>query len=90
MGIFSTWWVWIAAGIVLAILETLLPAFILLGFALGAIGTGLLMALGVVVSPSMLILTFAVLSLFSWLLLRQFFQLKTGSVKTFDHDINDT
>ena len=37
------WWHWIVAGIVLGILETLAPAFILIWFALGAVTVGLLM-----------------------------------------------
>jgi hypothetical protein len=33
--------------------------------------------------------SFAVLSLVAWIVLRRLFDLKTGSVKTFEHDIND-
>ena len=32
----AAWWVWMAAALVLAIVEVLLPGFMLLGFAIGA------------------------------------------------------
>ena len=41
------WWVWIAAGVVLAILEVMVSGYVLLGFAAGAVLTGVLLALGV-------------------------------------------
>ena len=36
------WWVWMVAAGLLAILEMLVPAFVFLGFAVGAAITGLL------------------------------------------------
>ncbi len=87
--ILSIWWVWVAAGLVLAILETLLPGFILLGFAIGAVLTGLTVAFGLSASAATLSLIFAVLSLIAWLGLRRVFAHKFGTAKTFDHDIND-
>ena len=86
----TIWWVWLAAALVLGILEVLVPGFVFLGFAIAAAILGL-MLLGPVayLSPAMLILIFAGLSLVAWLLLRHFFALPTGQVKTFDHDIND-
>lgn len=86
----SIWWVWVAAGLILAIAETLLPGFILLGFAIGAAITGILVYLGLSLSPAPLLLLFAILSLATWIVLKRSFSLKTGSVKKFDHDINDT
>lgn len=83
------WWVWISAALVLAILETLLPGFILLGFAIGAGLTGLALLAGLALSTPTLLLMFASLSLIAWIILRRAFSLKTGSRKTFDHDIND-
>ena len=85
----TIWWVWIAAGLVLAILETLLSGYILLGFAIGAALTGIAVALGLASSPATLSLIFAILSLFAWLALRRVFAHKFGTVKTFDRDIND-
>lgn len=86
----STWWVWLAFALVLAILEVLVPGFVFLGFAIAAAIVGL-MVLGPasLLSPQMLLLIFAALSLVTWLLLRRFFALPKGQVKTFDHDIND-
>ena len=86
----SIWWVWMAAALVLAILEVLAPGFIFLGFAIGAAGVGL-MVLGPasLLSPPMLLLMVAALSLAVWLLLKRFFSMPSGQVKNFDHDIND-
>ena len=86
----STWWVWLAFALVLAILEVLVPGFVFLGFAIAAAIVGL-MVLGPasLLSLPTLTLIFAALSLAAWLLLRRFFALPKGQVKTFDHDIND-
>ncbi|WP_435229551.1 hypothetical protein ACMAZE_12515 [Pseudopelagicola sp. nBUS_20] len=86
----TNWWVWLAFALLLVILEVLIPGWIFLGFAIGAAITGLLL-LGPLqlLSTPMLLLAFAALSLASWLVLRRVFSLRTGQVKTFDHDIND-
>jgi len=86
----TVWWVWLAAALVLAILEVLAPAFIFLGFAIGAalVGVALLGPLKLLSVP-MLLLVFAALSLIAWLVLRKVFALPKGQVKTFNHDIND-
>ncbi len=95
MSLVGLWWVWLAGAVVLAILETLLPGYVFLGFAAGAAVTGLLLLVGgplalwLTGSVAALLLVFAVLSLLAWVLLRRLFRLKTGSVKTFDRDIND-
>ncbi len=81
-------WVWFAGALVLGILEMLLPGFVLLGLAIGAAIVGLIILVGVSASLPILLLIFAALSLAAWLVLRHFFKLKTGQVKTFDHDIN--
>ncbi len=86
----TTWWFWLAAALVLAILEVLAPGFIFLGFAIGAalVGIALLGPMQVLSVP-MILLIFAALSLIAWLVLRRIFALPQGQVKTFDHDIND-
>ena len=72
----SEWWVWMAGGLVLAAGEVILPSYVLLGFGIGAGLMGLLLLVGEpftawpTASVPMLILTFAVLSLLSWLALR--------------------
>lgn len=85
----ALWWVWMAAAVGLAILEVLAPGFVFLGFAAGAAVTGVLLALGISPSGPVLALIFALVSLVAWLVLRKLFALKGGSVKTYDHDIND-
>jgi membrane protein implicated in regulation of membrane protease activity len=86
----TIWWVWLAAALVLAILEVLAPGFIFLGFAIGAavVGVALLGPLQLLSVP-MILLVFAALSLVAWLVLRRVFALPKGQVKTFNHDIND-
>jgi membrane protein implicated in regulation of membrane protease activity len=86
----TIWWVWLAAALVLAILEVLAPGFIFLGFAIGAavVGVALLGPLQLLSVP-MILLVFAALSLVAWLVLRRLFALPKGQVKTFNHDIND-
>lgn len=86
----TTWWAWLAAALVLAILEVLAPGFVFLGFAIAAAVVGLaLLGPMQLLSLPMLLLVFAALSLVTWLLLRRLFSLPKGQVKTFDHDIND-
>ena len=88
--LWQQWWVWIVAGIVLAILEVLAPGFILVGFAVGAVATGILLYLGVLgASLPVLLLVFAVMSLLTWLAFRKLFGLRRGQVKIWDEDINE-
>lgn len=86
----SIWWAWLAFALVLGIVETLVPGFFFLGFAIGAalVGLALLGPLALL-SPPLLLLIFAGLSLVAWLVLRRMFALPRGQVKTFEHDIND-
>lgn len=86
----SIWWVWLAGALALVILEMLLPGFVFLGFAIGAVGVALILLItGPAFSLPVLLLVFAALSLVSWLVIRKLFALPKGSVKTFDSDIND-
>jgi len=89
-GLLTTWWVWLAAALLLGIAEMLIPGFIFLGFAIGAavIGIAQLGPLGLLSVPAILLI-FAIVSLVAWLGLRKYFALPKGQVKTFDHDIND-
>ena len=43
----NVWWVWIVAGFALGVLEILAPGYIFLGFAMGALLTGVLLGVGV-------------------------------------------
>ncbi len=87
----TTWWIWMAAGVVLAVLETIVPAYIFLGFAVGAFGTGGLLWIGVPLAANLplLFFIFALLSLLAWIVLRKSLGVRDGQVKTFDHDVND-
>lgn len=90
----SAWWVWGVAAIVLAVGEVLLPSFVLLGFAIGAAAVALILLVGgplaawLTGSLPVLLLVFAVVSLISWLGLRRWLGVYKGQVKNFDHDIN--
>lgn len=86
----TDWWVWMAAGVALAILEVILPGAIFLGFAVGAFIVGLLFLLGIPLGGVyMTFLAFAVISALAWLVLRRFLGVRKGQIKTFDKDIND-
>jgi membrane protein implicated in regulation of membrane protease activity len=85
----AVWWVWMVAGFALGVLEVLAPGFIFLGFAIGAVATGLLVAMGVIGSLPLLLLIFAVLSLVAWLILKRAFGRVNGQVKLWDRDVND-
>jgi len=90
--IWSEWWVWMAAALVLAIAELLAPGFILLGFAIGAGVTGLavMAEFGWLVDslPRLLVL-FALVSLLAWFALRRIVGVRKGQVKVWDTDINE-
>ncbi len=85
----NEWWIWVAAGIGLGILEVMIPGFIFLGFAIGAVVVGVLLAIGVALSLPMLLVVFAVVSLVAWLVLRKVVGLRRGQVKRVHHDINE-
>jgi len=87
--LWSLWWIWGALALVLGIAEILLPGFIFLGFAIGAVCVAVLLLMSLNVSLPLLLLVFAALSLGAWLTLRRLFALPKGQVKTFDTDIND-
>lgn len=89
--LWALWWVWCAAALVLGILEVLAPGFVFLGFAIGALGVGiLLLAVGsATFGLPALVFLFALISLIAWLVLRRVFALPRGQVKTFETDIND-
>ncbi len=85
----GTWWAWVILGFALGVLEVLVPGFIFLGFAIGAVVTGVLVAIGIPAGPAALILIFAVVSVLAWLILRRVVGVREGQVKIWDQDIND-
>lgn len=86
----TSWWVWVVAGFALGVLEVLVPGFIFLGFAIGAVLTGVLVGIGALGgSLPLMVLVFAVLSVAAWLGLRATVGTKAGQVKIWDKDVND-
>ena len=86
----GVWWVWMVAGLGLAILEVILPGYIFAGFAVAAVLTGALIWLGVLgASLPVALVVFAVVSLAAWGALRALFGKNLGEVKRWDRDIND-
>lgn len=86
----TVWWVWLVAGFALGILEILAPGFIFLGFAIGAVATGLLLAVGALGgSLPVLLVVFAALSLLAWFVLRKTMGVHKHQVKIWTKDIND-
>lgn len=89
------WWLWIAAGLGVAIVELLVPGYIFVGFAIGAVATGAILGLGLPGSAWMAadltnaFLVFGVLSLIAWLALRRLLGLRHGQVKRINRDINE-
>lgn len=90
MPLWTQWWVWMSAALILATAEVLLPGYIFLGFAMGAAVMGVLILLGISATGFALTLViFAVLSLISYIAMRKFFGLRKGQVKIWDTDINE-
>lgn len=90
MSWFSIWWVWVAAGFALAAIDVVLPGYIFLGFAGGAVLTGILVGIGLLggnLAP--LLLVFALASLAAWLIVRLLLGRQAGQAKLWDKDIND-
>ena len=93
--VWSDYWVWFAAALVLGILEILAPGYILLGFAIaaGIIGTILYIdgGLGAYLAQSLpvTLVAFAVMALLVWVALRRIFGLRKGQVKIWETDINE-
>lgn len=89
MTLIATWWAWIVAGIFLAVVEIFIPGFVFLGFAVGAVVTGLLIWGGLETGLAATLLVFAVASLIAWLAMRRFVGVRKGQVKIWDRDINE-
>ena len=90
MMLWQEWWVWALAGLVLAMLEVVLPGFILLGFAIGAGLTGLSIWLGILGgSLPVLLLVTAVVALVAWWVLRSALGVRKGQTKIWNKDINE-
>lgn len=86
----GTWWVWLAGALVFAILETLAPVFVFLGFTIGAAVISGLILIGVEFGGGLawMLVVFALVSLVSTLVLRKLMGTRQDEVKTFTDDIN--
>ena len=87
--IWTVWWAWVVFGLALGILEILVPGYIFLGFAIGAVVTGVIAATGLITALPALLFIFAVASVIAWLVLRRVMGVQAGQVKIWKHDIND-
>ena len=84
------WWIWVAAGLGIGMLELLVPGYIFLGFAIGAVLTGFFVFLGMLAaSAPVAFAVFAVLSGAAWIAMRKLLGHQAGSVTVFTRDIND-
>lgn len=90
MSWFGLWWVWIVAGFALGVLEVLAPGYIFLGFAVGAVVTGVLVAVGLLgATLPVTLLVFALASLAAWFGMRKLLGAQASKAKIWDRDIND-
>lgn len=84
------WWVFVVGGVAIGILELLAPGYIFLGFAAGAIATGLLVWAGLLAGTLPLsALVFAGLSVLAWVLFRALLGQRKGQVTRIRHDVNE-
>lgn len=84
------WWVWLSAALALALVEIMLPGFIFLGFAVGALGMALLvLVLPGAFGPTLAMAIFGGLSLLAWIGLRIVFRKQRSGAHIIKHDIND-
>jgi membrane protein implicated in regulation of membrane protease activity len=87
--LWEMWWVWVVGGLLIGIVEVFAPGFFFLGFAGGAIVTGLLVAIWPGFGLSVLLAVFAVASVGVWLGLRRAVGVRGGQYKRIDRDINE-
>lgn len=91
----ALWWIWISAGVALGIVEIFVPGFFFLGFAGGAIVTGLILLAGgpfaawLTSSVPYALVFFALISLVLWLGMRRVAGVRKGQLKIWDRDINE-
>ena len=89
MPLWTIWWVWLSAALALATLEVIVPGYIFLGFAVGALVLGLILLVVPMTSLPWVLVIFAALSLGAYLAMRRVFGLPGSKPKVWDRDIND-
>lgn len=87
--VLGIWWVWVALAFILGIVEVFAPAYIFLGFALGALATALFVAVASGPAAAVVIAVFAVASLLAWVCLRVVFKKQSSGASIVTRDIND-
>ncbi len=90
--LWTLWWIWIVAALVLGIIEVFVPVFVFLGMAVGAVVVGVGLAFGLlgwIATLPVLLLVFAVASVIAAVALRSALGVRRGQVKIWDRDIND-
>ncbi len=86
----TSWWIWVAGGLAIGVLELLAPGYIFLGFAIGAVLTGGLVWVGILGgSLPVALAVFGALSLAAWAGMRALLGRHAGDVKIIEGDIND-
>ena len=86
----ALWWVWMTAALFLAMVEMVLPAFLFLGFAIGAALVGVfLLVVPLALELPLLLVLFGALSLTAWAVLRRVFSFRHGQVRRVHDDVND-
>lgn len=83
-------WLWISAGLVVALIELLLPGYLFIGTALALVAMGGLLLAGLWPGglAGALVVT-GLLSIAAWVLLRRLMGVQRDQVRIWDRDIND-
>ncbi len=89
IGFLGVWWVWMALALLLGLAEVLLPGFIFLGFAVGAIAMSGVVLIFPGLGISALLAVYALLSLMGWVGLRYAFKKQSSGARVVTRDIND-
>lgn len=85
----GAWWFWLSAAVLLGIVEVLLPAFVFLGFAIGAAVVGVLLLVGVPMTAAWALVVFAVMSVVGYAGLRLALGKTRGDVRVVTKDVNE-
>lgn len=85
----ALWWVWVCLALAFGVVEVLLPTWVFLGFALGALAMALVVVLFPSLSTAALLALFALLSLLGWIFLRQVFRRQSSGARIVTRDINE-
>ena len=85
----SLWWMWICIALALGVIELLVPGFIFLGFAIGALLMASIVAIFAGISVPALLALFAILSLIAWIALRMGFRKQSSGARIVTRDINE-